>query len=310
MIRDDALRQPALAAVAAIEAELRRLGWWSAQPPAPEDLCDPGPFGMRSLTPEQWLQFVLIPRVREAAAGAHSFPRGSSVALWAMRELSADEGVEPLQQLLRRFDALFEPTLVRAAAAWDPEADGFFADPAFTVAPRLFALPSRHDDATWAALAAELQAILDAGVAVDARDPRSGRTALMVAIAFGCDPLEQVLLQRGADPLLADAAGRTAHDWRRLRLQARLSEVLARQPAAISARLAQLYFPGTRSYSTALVALELDAPLAPAVFAQLPPSDPCVLMPLGDDAVSLLARREPPFWRRGPAATVSEPPGS
>jgi uncharacterized protein YqcC (DUF446 family) len=299
MHRDKALREPALAKVEAIEAELRRLGWWSEQPPAEDALREPGPFGMRSLSPEQWLQFVLIPRVREAAAGANSFPRASNVAAWAVREQSAcPEDCSALQKLLGEFDALFEPTLFRTAAAWDPAVEAFLADPALLHGPGLFGLPDRHDPATWAALSADLEAALDAGSEVNWRDPRSGRTALMVAIAFGCDPLEQLLLGRGADPLLSDSAGRNAADWRILRLQARLCVVLAGLPAVASARLAQLFFPGTRRFSSALVALELDAPLAPEAFADLPASDPCVLMPLGQDAVSLLARFEPPFWRR------------
>ena len=174
----------------------------------------------------------------------------------------------------------------------------FLADPQLHAGPELFGLPGRHDEATWAALSADLEAVLDAGSQVDWPDPRSGRTALMVAIAFGCDPLEQLLLQRGANPQLADRGGRTAADWRILRLQARLSEVLRQQPAVLSARMLQLFFPGTRQFSNALLAVELNGPLDPQVFSALPTSDPCAVMPLGQDAVSVLARREPPFWRR------------
>lgn len=299
MNRDKALREPALASAAAIEAELRRLGWWSEQPPADDALRDPGPFGMRSLSPEQWLQFVLIQRVREAAAGLNSFPRASNVAAWAVRELGAcPEDCSALQKLLREFDALFEPTLFRVAAAWDPAGEAFLADPALTAGPGLFALPDRHNQETWSAYSTDLEAILDAGSEVNWPDPRSGRTALMVAIAFGCDPLEQVLLRRGANPMQTDAAGRSAADWRILRLQARLCGVLPGLPAVMNARIAQLFFPGTRRFSSALVALELDGPLPADAFAGLPSSDPCVVMPLGQDAVSLLARFEPPFWRR------------
>ncbi len=298
MNRDLALRDPALACAAAIEAELRRLGWWSEQPPSAEALANPGYFGMNSLSPDQWLQFVLIPRVREAAAGKASFPRSSSVALWAMRELSSYDDTGDLQRLLREFDALFEPTLFRCAAAWDPRVEAFLTDPALHAGPELFGLPGRHDEATWAALSADLEAVLNAGSQVNWPHPRSGRTALMVAIAFGCDPLEQLLLQRGAAPQLADHSGRTAADWRILRLQARLTEVLRLQPAVLSARMVQLFFPGTRQFSSALLALELNGPLDPQIFSALPTTDPCAVMPLGQDAVSVLARREPPFWRR------------
>ncbi len=122
----------------------------------------------------------------------------------------------------------------------------------------------------------------------------------MAAIAFGCDPLEQVLLAHGADPTLRDVTGRSAADWRLMRLMTRLSVALETAAGVVSARLSQLWFPVSGRLSTPLVVLELDGPLAPDTFSRLPSSDPCVMMTLGEDAVSRMSALEAPFWRRTP----------
>jgi uncharacterized protein len=53
--------------------------------------------------------------------------------------------------------------------------------------------------------------LLDAGAHLDDRDDR-GRTALMIAAEGGHAEIANVLLARGADPSLADKAGKRAAD--------------------------------------------------------------------------------------------------
>jgi uncharacterized protein YqcC (DUF446 family) len=91
-----------------IEAELKRLGRWSAQPLPPEAFDHMGPFGMNTMTFAQWLQFVLIPRVREVIATQGRFPSSSQVGVYAIRELDGDQDAERLVTLLCEFDTLFE----------------------------------------------------------------------------------------------------------------------------------------------------------------------------------------------------------
>ena len=95
-----------LAAAARIEAELKRLGWWSAGPPPDEAFHFVRPFAMDTLAFSQWLQWVFLPRVREAAE-AEAFPSESHVAAQAVREF---DGLPEASELIRRladFDALF-----------------------------------------------------------------------------------------------------------------------------------------------------------------------------------------------------------
>jgi uncharacterized protein YqcC (DUF446 family) len=92
----------------AIEAELRKLGRWSAQRPPDEKFVDMGAFGMNTLSSEQWIQFVLVPRVREVVKDKGELPTSSSVAVWATRNFDGDPDADHLLSLLRDFDALFD----------------------------------------------------------------------------------------------------------------------------------------------------------------------------------------------------------
>jgi uncharacterized protein YqcC (DUF446 family) len=93
-----------------IEAEMKRVGLWEIEKPAPEKFEDMDAFGTKTMAFEQWLRWVFVPRVREILDDKGEFPRGSQVSQQAFREWkvwgSADE-FDPLLERLREFDALF-----------------------------------------------------------------------------------------------------------------------------------------------------------------------------------------------------------
>lgn len=89
-----------------IETELRRLGRWSAAPIDPARLIDMGPFGMNTLAAEEWLQHVLLVRLREVLAKGEPLPRDSQLGPWATRQLDGDPDAGPLLELLRELDAV------------------------------------------------------------------------------------------------------------------------------------------------------------------------------------------------------------
>ncbi|HEY6348101.1 MAG TPA: YqcC family protein [Candidatus Angelobacter sp.] len=90
-----------------IEGELRSMGLWQDQPLRAEQLKFKQAFAMDTMTFIQWLQFVFLPRVREAVA-SNQFPQGSSVGAQAVRELDGHPDADRLLTLLSEFDALFE----------------------------------------------------------------------------------------------------------------------------------------------------------------------------------------------------------
>ncbi|HTD24553.1 MAG TPA: YqcC family protein [Terriglobales bacterium] len=90
-----------------IEAEMRRIGFWQSEPLRPEQLEFTQAFAMDTMTYAQWLQFIFLPRVREAVA-SNQFPSSSSVGTQAVREFDGAPDADRLITLLSEFDGLFE----------------------------------------------------------------------------------------------------------------------------------------------------------------------------------------------------------
>ncbi|HYE94968.1 MAG TPA: YqcC family protein [Rubricoccaceae bacterium] len=96
----------------AIEAELKRLGWWDEAAPSLVERYDRGALRTYLDAPsfEAWLQGVFLPRAR-AALTEGAYPRPSQVGLMALRQYDYHSLVpeaQPLLALLHRFDALSE----------------------------------------------------------------------------------------------------------------------------------------------------------------------------------------------------------
>lgn len=74
----------------AIERELRLAGLWTKQAPSPEALASDQPFCIDTLAFEQWLQWVLLPRMKVLLEAGLPLPGASGVAemaemVWAAR---------------------------------------------------------------------------------------------------------------------------------------------------------------------------------------------------------------------------------
>jgi len=104
----DELRATVGALADALEAELRAINRWSDRPPPPEAFHDMGAFGGRTLGFEQWIQFVLIPRIRTIVSERGELPSQSAVGAYAVRELDGDPDADRLCSLLSRLDWLIE----------------------------------------------------------------------------------------------------------------------------------------------------------------------------------------------------------
>jgi|GEM_PF-1792901 len=89
-----------------IETELRFLGRWSDEPLDPARLVEMGPFGMNTLAAEEWIQHVLLRRLRDLAERGEPLPKQSDLAAWATRQLDGDGDATKLITLLRSVDEL------------------------------------------------------------------------------------------------------------------------------------------------------------------------------------------------------------
>jgi uncharacterized protein YqcC (DUF446 family) len=92
----------------AIEAEMKRLGWWQNEPLPEEAYNFRSAFAMDTMAFSQWLQYIFIPRVRGVIAERGDFPRQSQVGAQAVREFDGVWEASDLLRLLSEFDHYIE----------------------------------------------------------------------------------------------------------------------------------------------------------------------------------------------------------
>lgn len=106
MSHQQGMRDAVTRLIAEIEAELRALGWWSETPPTAEQMAFTGAFGADTMTFAQWLQFILLDRLADVAAGRADLPPQSHLAPKAVREYDGAPEAENLIDRLLAVDDL------------------------------------------------------------------------------------------------------------------------------------------------------------------------------------------------------------
>lgn len=105
--QDQNLRDKVQQKIAAVEFELKKIGAWQTTPLKPEQYDFRKAFAMDTMAYEQWIQFILIPRVQEILATNEEFPSQSMVGAQAIREFDGRDEMADLITLLCEFDQLF-----------------------------------------------------------------------------------------------------------------------------------------------------------------------------------------------------------
>jgi uncharacterized protein YqcC (DUF446 family) len=100
--------QAAAAYADRIERELRALNAWQSDRPPAGAYESEAAFFADTMTFYQWLQFVLLPRVREIVEQRGQFPGESSVGAYAVRALDGRDADGGLIELLSEFDGFIE----------------------------------------------------------------------------------------------------------------------------------------------------------------------------------------------------------
>lgn len=91
----------------AIERELRIAGLWSVEPPSAQALASEQPFCVDTLAFEQWLQWVLLPRMKVLLEKDLPLPGASGVAEMAEIAWAARAGsLAGVMRALQDFDRL------------------------------------------------------------------------------------------------------------------------------------------------------------------------------------------------------------
>jgi len=97
-----------IAVVDGLEAELRRVGLWEPEPPSEERLASEQPFCFDTLALSQWLQWLLIPRMRRILAGEGTLPTKSAIRPLAEDCFEHLDDPSALLTLIDRFDRLID----------------------------------------------------------------------------------------------------------------------------------------------------------------------------------------------------------
>ncbi|MCB1876650.1 MAG: YqcC family protein [Chromatiales bacterium] len=95
--------------LSAIEHELRRIDLWSSVSPPEDALASNAPFCYDTLALHEWLQWVLLPRMKAIIEGGLQLPEHSGIAPLGEQvfpDLTQD--TDDLLLLLRRFDEFIE----------------------------------------------------------------------------------------------------------------------------------------------------------------------------------------------------------
>jgi uncharacterized protein YqcC (DUF446 family) len=95
-----------IAVIDGLEAELRRMDLWELSPPSQQMLASTEPFCFDTLALSQWLQWLLIPRMRRILAGEGSLPTESAIHPLAEDCFEHLDDPSTLLMLIERFDRL------------------------------------------------------------------------------------------------------------------------------------------------------------------------------------------------------------
>jgi uncharacterized protein YqcC (DUF446 family) len=90
----------------AIEEELKQIGRWSDEPLPMEAYENMGAFGGNTMAFEQWIQFILLERIRDIVTQQGDFPTQSSLGAYAVRVFDGDPQSTTLHRLLITLDEL------------------------------------------------------------------------------------------------------------------------------------------------------------------------------------------------------------
>ncbi|MGP9827673.1 YqcC family protein [Ectopseudomonas khazarica] len=94
-----------------IERELRVLGWWQELAPSAAALASQEPFCVDTLTFEQWLQWIFLPRMKQLLEAGAALPSVSGIQPMAEMVYREQSGVaRRLLELLGEFDRLLTRT--------------------------------------------------------------------------------------------------------------------------------------------------------------------------------------------------------
>ena len=87
---------------------MERLDLWQAVPPSPEAFSSQAPFSLDTLSPEEWLQWIFIPRMSALIESQADLPREIAISPYIEEALKEYDDVELLLAPLRKIEVLLQ----------------------------------------------------------------------------------------------------------------------------------------------------------------------------------------------------------
>lgn len=95
---------PLIALLDELERQLRALGYGQTKQPSDEALASVEPFAIDTLEPQQWLQWIFLPRMRALIKANQPLPSGFSMAGYFEQCWQQQESYSPLLAVIRQID--------------------------------------------------------------------------------------------------------------------------------------------------------------------------------------------------------------
>lgn len=90
-----------------IEHELHAQGWWDEAPPSAQALASTVPFAVDTMSFDQWLQWIFLPRMKQILEMGLALPSASGILVMAETVyVDRPEQSRELRRLLAEFDQL------------------------------------------------------------------------------------------------------------------------------------------------------------------------------------------------------------
>ncbi len=92
-----------------LEAEMTRLSVWEQSAPPAQALASTEPFAVDTLQPQQWLQWIFIPKIRLLIAQQHPLPTGFEIAPYFEQVWQQQPQYQALIKVIVSIDKEFSP---------------------------------------------------------------------------------------------------------------------------------------------------------------------------------------------------------
>ncbi|WP_117233549.1 YqcC family protein [Vibrio maerlii] len=87
-----------------LEAALRAQGAWQDAAPSEQDLRSQQPFAVDTLAPEQWLQWIFIPKIKYLIATNTTLPSGFEMKPYFEQVWNQQPGMQSVIDIVGRID--------------------------------------------------------------------------------------------------------------------------------------------------------------------------------------------------------------